>query len=80
MRYITNLKSTSQSEGTKEKDPLMKFYKKFTIDNIPNYVKNYFHIHQANTITKGTISELDKEYKTIKEQLVNIKDFEDRIN
>lgn len=82
MKYITNLKSTSQSEEAKEKDPLMIFYKKlkFTTDDTPKYVKNYFDIHKTETITKGTISELDKEYKTIKEQLVNIKDFEDRIN
>ena len=82
MKYITSLKSTSQSEEAKEKDPLMIFYKnlKFTTDDTPKYVKNYFDIHKTETITEGTISELDKGYKTIKEQLVNIKDFEDRIN
>ena len=63
---IKFFKNKQQSKKKLQKQNVLKrFYKNLATQNMPDFVKNYFNIHNSLTVKEATISQLNEEFSKI---------------
>lgn len=72
---IKFFKNKQQSKKKLQKQNVLKrFYKNLATQNMPDFVKNYFNIHNSLTVTEATISQLNEEFSKIVTNLKKLND------
>lgn len=72
---IKFFKNKQQSKKKLQKQNVLKrFYKNLATQNMPDFVKNYFNIHNSLTVTETTISQLNEEFSKIVTNLKKLND------